>query len=228
MVRVISGFLSRLSVTWKILLLFGVLACAIGIFLIGLSFILFAKYQDMVVADQAHHTSDSIVYVLETMERRSQLEKYVAIVAAEPVVDLILVLDAETGFVLLSNKGDMQGRSLLSIEDDGLRGELSLLVSGDAPLSDVRREGDRVSLAVPARAMVLVPGEAVGAFVFIRLKTKYITAQSSAMAQRLFVGLGVGLMFAVLIALAFLGIVLYYIVVALERIFAGWAERSET
>ncbi len=36
------------------------------------------------------------------------------------------------------------------------------------------------------------------------------------------------LMFAVLIALAFLGIVLYYIVVALERIFAGWAERSET
>ena len=35
------------------------------------------------------------------------------------------------------------------------------------------------------------------------------------------------LMFAVLIALAFLGIVLYYIVVALESIFAGWAERSE-
>jgi NitT/TauT family transport system permease protein len=33
------------------------------------------------------------------------------------------------------------------------------------------------------------------------------------------------LMFAVLIALAVLGIVLYYIVVALERIFAGWAER---
>ena len=36
------------------------------------------------------------------------------------------------------------------------------------------------------------------------------------------------LMFAVLIALAFLGIVLYYIVVALERTFAGWAERRET
>ncbi len=35
------------------------------------------------------------------------------------------------------------------------------------------------------------------------------------------------LMFAVLIALAGLGIVLYYVVVALERIFAGWAERSE-
>lgn len=34
------------------------------------------------------------------------------------------------------------------------------------------------------------------------------------------------LMFAVLIALAFLGIVLYYIVVALERIFAGWADRA--
>lgn len=34
------------------------------------------------------------------------------------------------------------------------------------------------------------------------------------------------LMFAVLIALALLGIVLYYIIVALERIFAGWAERS--
>lgn len=34
------------------------------------------------------------------------------------------------------------------------------------------------------------------------------------------------LMFAVLIALAFLGIVLYYGVVALERIFAGWAERA--
>ena len=36
------------------------------------------------------------------------------------------------------------------------------------------------------------------------------------------------LMFAVLIALAFLGIVLYYAVVFLERIFAGWAERVET
>jgi len=34
------------------------------------------------------------------------------------------------------------------------------------------------------------------------------------------------LMFAVLIALAFLGIMLYYIVVLLERTFAGWAERS--
>ncbi len=34
------------------------------------------------------------------------------------------------------------------------------------------------------------------------------------------------LMFAVLIALGFLGIVLYYVVVALEKIFAGWAERN--
>ena len=34
------------------------------------------------------------------------------------------------------------------------------------------------------------------------------------------------LMFAVLIALAALGILLYYAVVALERIFAGWAERE--
>ena len=33
-------------------------------------------------------------------------------------------------------------------------------------------------------------------------------------------------MFAVLIALAFLGIVLYYGVVMLERIFAGWGERA--
>jgi len=36
------------------------------------------------------------------------------------------------------------------------------------------------------------------------------------------------LMFAVLIALAFLGIILYYAVVFLERIFAGWAERPQT
>ncbi len=35
------------------------------------------------------------------------------------------------------------------------------------------------------------------------------------------------LMFAVLIALAFLGILLYYGVVFLERVFAGWAERAE-
>lgn len=34
------------------------------------------------------------------------------------------------------------------------------------------------------------------------------------------------LMFAVLIALAGLGILLYYVVVALERVFAGWAERT--
>lgn len=33
------------------------------------------------------------------------------------------------------------------------------------------------------------------------------------------------LMFAVLIALALMGILLYYVVVALEKIFAGWAER---
>ena len=36
------------------------------------------------------------------------------------------------------------------------------------------------------------------------------------------------LMFAVLIALAIMGIMLYYVVVALERVFAGWAERSPT
>ena len=36
------------------------------------------------------------------------------------------------------------------------------------------------------------------------------------------------LMFAVLIALAFMGILLYYVVVILEKIFAGWAERSPT
>ena len=35
------------------------------------------------------------------------------------------------------------------------------------------------------------------------------------------------LMFAVLIALAVLGIALFYVVVLLERIFAGWAERAE-
>ncbi len=34
------------------------------------------------------------------------------------------------------------------------------------------------------------------------------------------------LMFAVLVALAALGIVLYYVVVALEKTFAGWAERQ--
>ncbi|MEM6941604.1 MAG: ABC transporter permease [Pseudomonadota bacterium] len=34
------------------------------------------------------------------------------------------------------------------------------------------------------------------------------------------------LMFAVLVALALLGILLYYVVVALEKIFAGWAERQ--
>lgn len=36
------------------------------------------------------------------------------------------------------------------------------------------------------------------------------------------------LMFAVLIALAILGIALYYVVVILERIFAGWAERADS
>ena len=36
------------------------------------------------------------------------------------------------------------------------------------------------------------------------------------------------LMFAVLIALALLGIFLFYCVVVLEKFFAGWAERSET
>ncbi len=36
------------------------------------------------------------------------------------------------------------------------------------------------------------------------------------------------LMFAVLLMLAALGILLFYVVVALERVFAGWAERSQT
>ena len=36
------------------------------------------------------------------------------------------------------------------------------------------------------------------------------------------------LMFAVLIALAVLGIILYYVIVVLERMFAGWAERPST
>ncbi|WP_407495656.1 ABC transporter permease [Pseudooceanicola sp. MF1-13] len=36
------------------------------------------------------------------------------------------------------------------------------------------------------------------------------------------------LMFAVLIALAVLGIILYYVVVMLEKIFAGWAERPQS
>ncbi|GIT89758.1 ABC transporter permease [Jannaschia pagri] len=36
------------------------------------------------------------------------------------------------------------------------------------------------------------------------------------------------LMFAVLIALAILGIALFYVVVALEKIFAGWAERPQS
>jgi NitT/TauT family transport system permease protein len=36
------------------------------------------------------------------------------------------------------------------------------------------------------------------------------------------------LMFAVLIALAIMGILLYYVVVALEKVFAGWAERAPT
>ena len=36
------------------------------------------------------------------------------------------------------------------------------------------------------------------------------------------------LMFAVLIALALMGILLYYVVVALEKVFAGWAERNPT
>ena len=35
------------------------------------------------------------------------------------------------------------------------------------------------------------------------------------------------LMFAVLIALGLMGILLFYVVVVLERIFAGWAERTE-
>ena len=34
------------------------------------------------------------------------------------------------------------------------------------------------------------------------------------------------LMFAVLIALALLGIILYYVIIGLEKIFAGWAERE--
>ena len=52
-----------------------------------------------------------------------------------------------------------------------------------------------------------LPGLAWSADFFIVHKVHYIAA-------------------AVLIALAFLGILLYYVVVALERIFAGWAERA--
>lgn len=204
MTQIISKLLNRTSVKWKVLILFCALAGTVGVLLIGLSFAMFANYQDMVVAKRAHYTSDSIVYALETMEGLSQLERYVAIVGAESDVDLLLVFDVATGSVLASNRGTLQGGNIYSIDDVDLRKSVVRVLNGDDPLSEIRWEGDRASYSVKAPTMVLETGGIVDTLVFVRLKTRYITAQSSDMAQQLLIALLVGLMLAVLLASKFL------------------------
>jgi len=204
MTNIVSSLLNRMSVKWKVLILFCTMVGVIGILLIGLSFTLFSNYQDSVVADRAHHTSDSIVYALETMERLSQLERYVAIVGAEPDVDILLVIDLATGSVLASNKGILRDGNVRSIEDANLREDILRVLSGDVPMSEINWQGDRASYIVKAPTLILATGDVVETLVFVRLKARYITAQSSDMAQQLLIGLIVGLMLAVIMASKFL------------------------
>jgi len=204
MTAIVSSLLNRMSVKWKVLTLFCTMVGVIGILLIGLSFTLFSNYQDSVVADRAHHTSDSIVYALETMERLSQLERYVAIVGAEPDVDILLVIDLATESVLASNKGILRGGNVRSIEDANLQEDILRALSGDVPMSEINWQGDRASYTVKAPTLVLATGDIVETLVFVRLKARYITAQSSDMAQQLLIGLIVGLMLAVIMVSKFL------------------------
>ena len=192
--------LDRLSVKWKILAPFCLLSAIVGVLLIALFFSLFASYQELVVTNRARHASENIVYATETMRNVDELERYAGIVGAEPDIDLLLVVERETGLILASNRKALQGTMASSLEDPVLRE--GFLGAADVPEPSMRIHwaNESASYYAPASTMMSTSGDILDTIVFIRLKTEYITAQTSVIAMQLLIGLVVGLAIAMLVA----------------------------
>ncbi len=205
-----TPWLDNLSVKWKILAPFCFLAGVVGLSLIVLFFIAFGRYQDSVVEDRAEHLSNSIVYALETMQHRSELDRYVAIVGAEADVDLLLIVDPDSHEVLVSNQGKHRGVLAEDLIDHALAAEVRSGLEAPASRENIMWGDMTASYAVTAPGLLhhgSVPSEAL---VFVRLKTKSVTAQSSGMAQQL----GVGLLAALALSMLVASKLLYDLVIA--------------
>jgi diguanylate cyclase (GGDEF)-like protein len=196
----ISTVMSRLSVKWKILGPFSLLTAIVGVLLITLFSSIFARYQDQVVTDRARHASSNIVYALETMYDFDELERYASIAGAEPDVNILLVIDADTRKILTSNRRALQGELVSKVADPALKEELARLFDGSLFSEVVYWSNDSASYAVPASTMISSTGGVLDTIVFVQLKTRYITAQSSVVATQLAIGLVIGLAIAMLVA----------------------------
>jgi diguanylate cyclase (GGDEF)-like protein len=193
-------WLDDLSVKWKVLVPFCFLAAVVGLSLITLFFVAFGRYQDSVVEDRAVHLSNSIVYALETMEHRSELARYVAIVGAEEDVELLLVIDPHTQKVLVSNRGTFRDELAKDFEDQQLSEEVLRSLEVSTSHGAVMWGDMTASYAVLAPGLLDDQASPTVSLVFVRLKTKNVTAQSSGMAQQLVIGLVAALALAMLVA----------------------------
>ena len=189
----------RMSVKWKILAPFCALVAVIGLLLIGVFFAFFMRYHENAVAHRAEDTSLGIVYALETMGSFSELERYVTTVAAEPDVDLILVVEPASGKVLLSNRRAYQGLPVTDLPDADLKDGVRTILDDPSRLKKLSWSGDVATYAASTSTLMLEGNTAVDLTVFVRLRTRYVTAQSSLMAQQLGLVLLVGLSLAMLV-----------------------------
>eukprot|EP00435_Cladocopium_sp_Y103_P078459 s1_g2198.t1 len=200
MFRPDASWLDNLSVKWKILAPFSFLAGIVGLSLIVLFFIAFGRYQDAVVENRAKHLSNSIVYALETMQHHSELQRYVAIVGADADVSLLLVVDPVSEEVLISSRGMYRGVSISQIADQDLALEVQRSLGSGSSRAALMWGDMTASYAVMAPRLIETATAPSDALVYVRLKTRSVTAQSSGMAQQLAIGLLAALALAMLIA----------------------------
>ena len=185
---------------WKILAPFCFLAGIVGLSLIVLFFMAFGRYQDAVVENRAKHLSNSIVYALETMQHRSELQRYVAIVGADADVSLLLVVDPVSQEVLISSRGMYRGVSIHQMADTDLSVEVQRSLASASSRATLMWGDMTASYAAMAPQLVGTETAPRDALVYVRLKTRSVTAQSSGIAQQLIIGLLAALALAMLIA----------------------------
>lgn len=195
-----NSWLDNLSVKWKILAPFCFLAGVIGLSLIALFFVAFSRYQDSVVEDRAKHLSNSIVYALETMRYHTELERYVAILGAEADVDLLLIVDPATEYVFVSNRVAFRESMARDLLDGALVSEVVESIEEPSSRGTLMWGANTASYAVVAPSLRLDGARSRELVIFVRLKTKSVTAQSSGMAQQLVIGLLAALALAMLVA----------------------------
>ncbi len=195
-----NSWLDNLSVKWKILAPFCFLAGVIGLSLIALFFVAFSRYQDSVVEDRAKHLSSSIVYALETMRYHTELERYVAILGAEVDVDLLLIVDPATEYVFVSNRVAFRESMARDLPDGALASEVVQSIEEPSSRGMLMWGANTASYAVAAPSLRLDGARSRELVIFVRLKTKSVTAQSSGMAQQLAIGLLAALALAMLVA----------------------------